>query len=275
MTSFWLTRESVSSLTFLSNLIPLITLLAWLLWQYPLVVLHLPSLLLFQHLFRAVAFPLSMGLSQSNYRFLFSHCTFFFPSCFLLLCPDWIFSSTCPLCFCPFLWVELTVWCIQDDSLSPKAKRITGNPLVWTCHSSSFAHRCWQLHHFHSAFKLRVSFDISLHISMHLNNHGRLATRPVGIRGVFLVWTQKFMQSSKHHILPSPLTPFFSTIHTLTTYVAIFSSLDNALQLPNTCQEHPSDIPLSVLSSGLCPASWWTSCSITIVRRLDSSNQLR
>lgn len=84
MTSFWLTWGiSVSSLTFLSNLIPLITFfLAWLLWQYPLVAFHHPSLLLFQHLLQQLLLPSSWDSLKATTDSVFSLYTFF--SCFLL-----------------------------------------------------------------------------------------------------------------------------------------------------------------------------------------------
>lgn len=88
MTSFWLTRGiSVSSLTFLSNLIPLITFFqAWLLWQYPLVAFHQPSLLLFQHLLQQLLLsPFFMELSQIHYRL-----------CFLTLYLFLLFSAVIP-----------------------------------------------------------------------------------------------------------------------------------------------------------------------------------
>lgn len=78
-----------------------------------------------------------------------------------------------------------------------KQKKITGKSLIWTCHSSFSAHCCWQFHHFPSALKLRISFVILLHISMCLNNHGRLAAGPVGIREMFPIQPQKFRQSSE------------------------------------------------------------------------------
>lgn len=84
MTSFWLTWGiSVSSLTFLSNLILLIIFfLAWLLWQYPLVAFHQPSLLLFQHLLEQLLLPSSLDSIKSTTDSVFSLYTFF--SCFLL-----------------------------------------------------------------------------------------------------------------------------------------------------------------------------------------------
>lgn len=70
MTSFWLTRGiSVSSLTFLPNLIALITFfLAWLLWQYPLVAFHQPSLLLFQQLLQQFLLPSSWDSLKATNR---------------------------------------------------------------------------------------------------------------------------------------------------------------------------------------------------------------
>ena len=197
MTFFWLTRDSLCPLW------P--SCLIWYPWSlsFCLAFVAVPPcgspstfFIALSASFRAAPSPFSMGLSQSHYRLLFSHCTLF-SSCFLLLFPGWMFSPPCPVCFCSILWVELTVCCIQDDSLSPEAKKITGNSLIWTCHSSCSAHHCWQLHHSPSALKLRVSFDIPLHVPTHLDNHGRLAARPTGIRGIFLVRSQKFRQSSK------------------------------------------------------------------------------
>lgn len=115
---------------------------------------------------------------------LFSVYNFFF-SCFLLLFPGWTFSPPCPDHFYSILWAELTVWCIQDESLSPEAQKDhrwffhLNLPLFLLCPllltSSPFPFRS----------QTQDQFDIPLHVSVHWDNHGRLAAKPLGIRKIW------------------------------------------------------------------------------------------
>lgn len=186
MTSFWLTRESLCPL-WPSCLIryPWSFFLLGFCGSTPLWLSIYLFLLLFQYLLEQLLLPSPWDFFKATTD-----------SCFLIVQFFWLvfcyYSQAeyfrLPVLFVSILWVELTVWCIQDDSLSPEGRMITGNSLIWTCHCSSSFHCCWQLHNSPSSLKLRVSFDIPLHVPVFLDNHGRLAARPEGVRGFFLVF---------------------------------------------------------------------------------------
>lgn len=184
MTSFWATQGiSVSSLTFLSNLIPLITFfLAWLLWQYPLVAFFY----CFFSIFYSSSFSLLHGTLSKPLQNLFSHCIHF---SLVFCCNSQTehFNLSVLSVSVPFYQLNWQFSVFRMIPCQLKQRKITGKSLIWSCHSSSSAYCCWQLRHSPSAFKLRISFVILLHVPMCLDNHGRLAARPVGIREIFPV----------------------------------------------------------------------------------------
>lgn len=140
-------------------------------------------------------FLLFMGLSQSHYQ-LFSRCI---PFSLVFCCNSQAEHSNVSVLSVSVPFYQLN-WQFNVFRMIPcqlKQKKITGKSSLWTCHSSSSAHCCWQLHHSPSALKLRIGFVILLHVPMCLDNHGKLAARPVGIREIFPVQPQMFRQSSK------------------------------------------------------------------------------
>lgn len=158
-----------------------------------------------------------------------------------------------------------------------KQKNITGKSSIWTCHSFSSAHCCWHLHHSPSTLKLRISFVILLHIPMCLDNHGRLAGRPVGIRKIFYIQPQMFRQSSKCHLFPFNLLKALSCILLQDPYLGhrcsnIFFSgwcSSSIILLKSMILWWSVFISLQGCS-GFFPASWWTSWSMTQTWQLKS-----
>lgn len=226
MTSFWLTRESLCPLW------P--SCLIWYPWSLSscLAFVAVPPCGSLFTLFIAFSasfrhpFLLSPWDSQNHHQLLFFHGTFY--------SLVFYYYSQAEHFHLPVLSISISSgelnWqfgIFKVISCHLKLRKITGNSLIRTCHSSSSAHCCWQLYHSPSGLKLGVSLTFPCKF---LCTEIIMAGSLQGLweLGKSFWYSHKCLSKAQHSIFLLPLTSkiltphFLSKIHALATSVTFF-----------------------------------------------------